>query len=178
MQTSGLRKGSCHPHPKSKFSADEDALLVSLVHQFGTECWAKVAKLIDGRNARQCRDRWLNYLSPEVSLAPWTMDEEVMLMRTFIEFGPRWRVIASFFITRSDVNIKNHWQLMQRRARRGGMFSIGPYPPRQAKRNADVDHDEPDETLWGTFVMGQGEASPFEFDHFCDFDMTEDFCKK
>jgi hypothetical protein len=177
MQTSGLRKGSRHPHLKSKFSANEDTLLVSLVHQFGTNCWAKVAKLIDGRNPRQCRDRWLNYLSPKVSLGPWTMDEEAMLTRKFIEFGPRWRVIATFFSTRSDVNIKNHWQLMQRRARRGGKFSLGLYAPQQTKRSADVDRDEPDDALCGTFVMGQDETNPFELDHFYDFDFTHDLDK-
>jgi hypothetical protein len=178
MQTSGLRRGSCHPHPKWKFSADEDALLVSLVHQFGTECWAKVAKLISGRNARQCRDRWLNYLSPEVSFAPWTTDEEAILTRKFIEFGPRWRVIASFFSTRSDVNIKNHWQLMQRRARRGGMFSVGPFLEKQAKHNADLDPDGSDGALWGTLVMGQDETNPFGFDYFCDFDVGPHLYKR
>jgi hypothetical protein len=39
MVTIGLRVGSQYPHPKSKFTADEDSHLLELVEQFGVSSW-------------------------------------------------------------------------------------------------------------------------------------------
>jgi hypothetical protein len=105
-------------HPKSKFSPEEDALLIELVNEYGLNDWDNVTLHLRGRNARQCRDRWLNYLSPDVKNGPWTGEEEKLLLEKYEVFGATWKRIAAFFPTRTDINVKSRWHLIQRRTQK------------------------------------------------------------
>lgn len=102
-------------HPRMPFTSQEDELLSKLVKTYGTNNWQSISAQIPGRNARQCRDRWLNYLSPDVVNGPWTAEEEELLVEKYKEFGPSWKQIATFFPTRTDINIKSRWNLIKRR---------------------------------------------------------------
>jgi hypothetical protein len=106
------------PHPKTKFTPSEDEILMRVVNELGPDDWQLISKRLPGRNARQCRDRWLNYLSPDVVNGPWTPEEEELLLAKFKEFGASWKHIATFFSSRTDINIKSRWQLMQRRVKK------------------------------------------------------------
>ena len=103
---------------KSKFSQEEDSKLINLVNQFGDNNWNIIALHMDGRNVRQCRERWRHYLSPSVSNAPWTMMEDYLLDQKYAEYGPKWKKIAEFFPNRTDINIKNRFLLKQRHMER------------------------------------------------------------
>lgn len=111
-------RNSKKSHPRSKFTSNEDAMLKSLVEMHGTSDWQYISQLLPGRNARQCRDRWLYYLSPDVINGPWTQEEENLLIEKFEKIGPCWRQIAKYFPTRTDINIKSHWNLMERRLKK------------------------------------------------------------
>jgi hypothetical protein len=102
-------------HPRCKFTAAEDTALVDLVGEFGPNDWDTIASHLPGRNASQCRDRWLSYLSPDVTNGPWTVEEEQLLLRKHVEFGPRWRRISLFFVGRTEINVKSRFLLIQRR---------------------------------------------------------------
>jgi hypothetical protein len=114
MQVNALFK----PHPRLRFNPSEDVLLMKMVAGLGTGDWHSVARRVPGRNARQCKERWENYLSPSVRNAPWTPEEEELLLQKHSEFGPMWRKIASFFRARTDINVRSRWHLIQRRIRR------------------------------------------------------------
>ena len=93
---------------KHKFTPEEDETLKQLVAQFGQD-WKTIASVLKNRSARQCRDRWKHYLSPEISRRPWTQDEDRLLIQKFRELGRQWAVIAKFFPERTDIHIKNRW---------------------------------------------------------------------
>lgn len=112
---SNIYSNSKKSHPRSTFTENEDKILRKLVKKYGTYDWQLISNHLPGRNPRQCRDRWKNYLSPEVVNGPWTKDEERLLVVKYEEFGPCWKKIAEFFPTRSDINIKSRWNMMQRR---------------------------------------------------------------
>lgn len=59
-------------HPKRKFTPEEDARLIQLVQEYGISNWIKIASMLGTRHSRRCRERYLNYLSPNVSLSPFT----------------------------------------------------------------------------------------------------------
>ncbi|OHT05631.1 hypothetical protein TRFO_26508 [Tritrichomonas foetus] len=105
-------------HPRSKFTPEEDEVLKSLVTRLGTNDWQTISHQMGGRNARQCRDRWQNYLCPDVVNGPWSDEEEELLVQKFQELGPSWKQIASFFPTRTDINIKSRWHLRERRIKK------------------------------------------------------------
>jgi hypothetical protein len=104
--------------PHAKFSAQEDAKLTSLVAALGTDGWSHIAAEMGTKNVRQCRERWFNYLSPELNTAPWTREEERLIIQKYQEVGPRWVIIANCFPHRTDSMVKNRFKRLQRLRRR------------------------------------------------------------
>jgi hypothetical protein len=70
------------------------------------------------RNPKQCKERWANYLSPDVCLLPWTDEEDQILLTKVAESGAKWVQLKAFFPKRSDANLKNRWFILMRRARK------------------------------------------------------------
>ena len=91
------------------FSVQEDRMLRMLVMQYGPRDFKKIASLMPGRSARQVRERYRNYLAPEINNGPWTRQEDELLRAKYAEFGPKWSKISTFFPSRSDVSVKNRW---------------------------------------------------------------------
>ena len=106
------------PHPKFKFTSEEDAQLKQLVQIYGIYSWNQIAKIMGHRNPRQCKERWFNYLSPMIKNTPWSADEDKLLEKKFEEFGPKWVKIAKFFPMRTDIHIKNRWLVLSRKKSR------------------------------------------------------------
>ena len=100
---------------RMKFTPEEDHRLREIVRNFGTPNWAQVSALMGNRTARQCRERYRNYLAPQIINGRWTEEEEKLLEQLFEEMGPKWSKMARSFPTRSDVNLKNHWSAMLHR---------------------------------------------------------------
>ena len=101
--------------PKIKFTPAEDQLLIDAVNQFGCDDWHLICSKVPGRNPRQCRERWNNYVNPRIISSPWTSEEDEKLLKKYEEFGSKWHTIASFFPTRSTNNIKNRFVSLQRK---------------------------------------------------------------
>lgn len=100
---------------RHKFTKEEDQKLLNLVNQYGKNCWSFVAQNMDGLTARQCRERYQDYLSPGIRNEVWTFEEDQLLQQKVAEYGQRWTTIAKFFNSRTDVNIKNHWTILSQR---------------------------------------------------------------
>ncbi|KAK8885744.1 hypothetical protein M9Y10_041197 [Tritrichomonas musculus] len=92
-----------------RFTEFEDQKLRELVEQFGPRRWRRIAQLMPGRTARQCRDRYCNYLSPDFYNEKWTDEEDNLLIEKHKELGPQWVKIAAFFPGKNANNIKNRW---------------------------------------------------------------------
>jgi hypothetical protein len=106
------------PSVKAKFTPEEDARLLQIVTDFGTGDWNLIAFLHNTRNPRQCRDRYHNYLAPELRSDRWTHEEDALLVEKYIEHGTKWNKIAEFFQNRSANSIRNRWQVFARRQAR------------------------------------------------------------
>lgn len=106
-----VSKNSENKTTRQKFTAEEDARLSELVRIHGNRAWKKIASIMKTRTTRQCRERYINYLSPNVTNGPWSAQEDSLLVEKVHEMGPKWSKIAKFFQNRSDVNIKNRYAL-------------------------------------------------------------------
>ena len=94
---------------KKYFTHDEDQYLRQLIAQYGDNNWPIVAYYMPGRTPRQCRERYIGYLSPNLKNTPWTPEEDLLLLQKLQELGPKWMKMVPFFEGRSDSNIKNRW---------------------------------------------------------------------
>ena len=92
-----------------KFTAQEDELLKELVQEEGPYKWNKIASKMPGRTAKQCRDRFQNYLNPALLNDKWTQKEDQLLFQKIQEYGKKWKFISQFFPTRSHNNVKNRY---------------------------------------------------------------------
>jgi hypothetical protein len=97
------------PSARRMFSSDEDTHLKSLVAQYGESDWKLISREMQDRSARQCRERFKNYLSPQLSMRPWSQSEDDLLREKCQEVGQKWAQISSSFVGRSDVSLKNRW---------------------------------------------------------------------
>ncbi|OHT15906.1 hypothetical protein TRFO_42201 [Tritrichomonas foetus] len=95
--------------PRRMFSQEEDQILADVVGSQGPKNWKRIASNLPGRNGRQCRDRWYNYLSPDVDFIPWTTADDKILVDKVNECGTHWSMIHACFPKRSVNNIKNRW---------------------------------------------------------------------
>lgn len=99
-----------------KFTGIEDVQLSSLVRFYGDNRWDLIAERMPNRNPRQCRDRWQNYLSPNVTFSEWTDAEDSLLLSKVTECGKRWVFISKFFPGRTDTQLKNRFRLVWKRS--------------------------------------------------------------
>jgi hypothetical protein len=116
------------------FSPQEDEDLMRLVHAIGDANWVHVAQhMAPGFTARQCRERWRNYLDPRLGHEPWTEAEDARLLEEFHRVGTRWTMIAEQFPGRSGNTIRNRYFLLQRktekRTRDPHREPPAPFPP-------------------------------------------------
>lgn len=93
---------------RSRFTKDEDEKLRQLVSFHDPPNWNEISKHMKNRTARQCRERYANYLRPNLINGPWTQEEDDLLKELYEQYGPKWSFISQSFKSRSSVNIKNH----------------------------------------------------------------------
>lgn len=97
---------------RQRFSKSEDEKLLSLVKKYGTDDWDLISWSMGKKTVRQCRDRYCNYVNPDINLGSWTIEEEELLMKKYKELGPKWSLMKNYFNKRTEVNIKNHLVVM------------------------------------------------------------------
>ena len=67
-----------------KWTAEEDEQMRVLVKRFGTRKWSTIGGFLEGRNGKQCRERWHNQLDPAIKKCAWGEDEEVCCFFIFL----------------------------------------------------------------------------------------------
>jgi hypothetical protein len=95
-----LRKGAWDP--------TEDAKVLDAVKIYGKR-WNKIAKVFTNRNAKQIRDRYINYLDPDIVKGKFTVDEDLLILDLHSKYGNRWSFIRKFIPHRSSDMIKNRY---------------------------------------------------------------------
>lgn len=103
---------------RCKFTQEEDKHLTQLVLAHGDRDWKSLAGKLKTKTARQCRDRWRNYLNPDLSQQPWSIENDQLLKEKYSEYGPQWHAIAVFFPDRSLNNIRNRYRKLERQMNR------------------------------------------------------------
>lgn len=73
-------------------------MLVELVARFGLDNWRTVGQHMGHRDAKQCRERYLNHLDPSVKKGKLTLKEWKTLIEAHDRLGNKYALPASSFL--------------------------------------------------------------------------------
>jgi hypothetical protein len=97
---------------RCKFKPEEDEKLRKLVNEKKDESWDVISAEMEGRNSRQCRERWKHYLSAVNPGQPWTPEDDQLLTKLVLEWGAKWTRISQAFGDRTDIEAKARWSVI------------------------------------------------------------------
>jgi hypothetical protein len=104
-----LRFRSVNPNlKKGTWDSEEDIRIVHDVMKHGFK-WFLIAKGFTSRNAKQIRDRYINYLDPNIIKTKFSTEEDLMILDLHSRYGNRWSIIRQFMPNRSADMIKNRY---------------------------------------------------------------------
>lgn len=101
-----VKKGN---NKKSRFTAEEDNLIVRLLKSRINISWKEIASYLPGRTANQCRDRFNQYLYKQTNNGPFTPEEDAIIVEKYKIYGPKWVKISQFLQDRTGNKIRNRW---------------------------------------------------------------------
>lgn len=87
----------------------EDEVLRAAIGVHGSKRWNIVAEFVPDRSGKQCRERWLSMLNPELAHVPWTPAEDATLIRLHKDYGNHWARIAEGLPGQSRISLRNRW---------------------------------------------------------------------
>jgi hypothetical protein len=93
---------------KGSWKKEEDEKILKLVQIYG-KSWSKISKILVTRNGKQIRDRFINVLDPEIKKGKFTEEEDKLLIRLYLYYGPRWATISKHYNNRTADMIKNRF---------------------------------------------------------------------
>jgi len=96
---------------KGPWTEEEDMIVKNIVLKYGVDNvkWSKIAKHLQGRIGKQCRERWYNHLNPAIKKGNWTVQEDEVLFRSQFVFGNRWSEISKLLPGRTENSVKNRF---------------------------------------------------------------------
>lgn len=96
---------------KGKWTPEEDEMLINLFKEFGSS-WQKISLAIPGRTDDQCAKRYIEVLDPSTKdrLRPWTIDEDLLLIKKVKTYGTKWRTISNEMVGRPSLTCRNRWR--------------------------------------------------------------------
>ena len=109
---------------KGRWNEREDQTVLNWVNNNGPTKWSECAKLINGRCGKQCRERWLNFLNPNVKRGKWSVEEQINFITHLFNIGLSWVYISQNIKSRSENLVKNFFYCSIRMLRLSPFYKI------------------------------------------------------
>lgn len=97
--------------PRSRWTSSEDNLLRSAVAKQGPADidWLLVANHLPNRTNKDCRKRWVYYLSSAPKKGRWSEDEDARLLAGVSQHGYRWALVSQVVGSRQPDQCSRRW---------------------------------------------------------------------
>ena len=162
---------------KNHFTLEEDEFLLHLVKSIGIRNWQKISlemkKNNIERNGRQCRDRYIHYLDPNINKnSKWTPEEDSLLIKSTQKHGKKWKVMEKIFPGRTEVSLRNRYNLLMRKERKEHM--------KIEKKQQSKKDQKNNEFIYNTVLsnqMNENTFTDFNFDSLNDTTYESSFDK-
>jgi len=114
-----------HKTKKASWSKLEDESLCKILQENDSPNWKQVADTLNAhtknshkRKYKQCRERWLNFLNPNINRTTWSLLEDARLMRLVLQNGKKWSTICKFMDGRTENAVKNRYNSLMKKERK------------------------------------------------------------
>jgi hypothetical protein len=115
-------KNSQRSAKKGNWTSQEDELLFSWVERHGPTKWTECSKEIKGRCGKQCRERWVNILNPDVKKGNWSDHEQDVIFESLSTYNTSWSAMSHELPGRTENSIKNYFYSSVRRLKSNNLF--------------------------------------------------------
>ena len=90
------------------WSQEEDNFLIKSVKMHDGKNWKSIAKLVPGRSATQCSQRWRR-IQPYKARQPWSKDEDKLILSLVDKHGCNWSLISSMIEGRTGKQVRERY---------------------------------------------------------------------
>ena len=95
---------------KGPWIPEEDQIIKEHVKENGPKKWSELATMLLGRTAKQCRERWIESLDPNIKKGSWTPEEDQIIKEHVKENGPtKWSEVATMLPGRTTKQCRRRW---------------------------------------------------------------------
>lgn len=157
---------------KRKFTPEEDKILIETVAHFGAEKWSYIASFLENRSMRQVRERYVNYLKPNINSSPLKLEDYKLLADLIKDYGNNFSALSKIFIGRTAVFLKNQSvnldkkiEKLEKRLRLSEKRAVNTIIPRYARYDNAIVEIPP--------IVSENETTYDEFDIEYDTEIKE-----
>ena len=89
----------------------EDEILKASVMKYGLNQWSRISSLLVRKSPKQCKERWYEWLSPDIKKIDWSTEEDEKLLKLSKMFPCQWKTIGTF-IGRTAYQCMEHYEYL------------------------------------------------------------------
>ena len=119
------------------FTTEEDKIIRKMVAEIGEHKWSLIAKELPGKNRKQIRDHYINFLKlGQKGGRKFAEIEDQAIVDAVTIKGYKWTAIAKLLLNRSPIEVKNRFYGKLKRE-----YHFGANPNKKVSLNAAPLHD-------------------------------------
>jgi hypothetical protein len=109
----------------SLFSKEEDNTIKHLYENIGIRDWKEISHQLPSKTSKNCQNRYLNYLQPNLKTDNWSKEEDDHLLNLVESYGGKWIIISKHLPGRSPLSVENRFvKYLQKNIKKNIFFPI------------------------------------------------------